>query len=402
MGKLYWCVNCEESNVHDKQRHHYEKHLEMPYNDKFFKPVCDYRNITKIRCLLCGYIVESDQYNRRMKIHANIFHPDRMRLTDVFDPASASRCVAIKCSHCKRFIERGRLKKVPKCPHGSLYDDPNDSLAKIENERTNETRKRIAENDISVRENKIFKGSVKTSATSKTVEREPSDERFTNCNICQKKLKTSVLDQHMRRKHIEEALVPNVSPAETENGRPNEIRKRDAENNTSERKIGIFKENVKTEATSTTAELEPSDEAFTNCNICQNRIKTSAMDQHMRRKHLEKAIVLDSDSDNDEKPKIKVEKDAGHSAVATLDSDSDHEDKPKIKVEKNAGHSTVTTPTPIPKEIRSNESNERSNQKPNDSETEFYPLRISKSELERFLLAKRIYPKNGNFYLKDS
>lgn len=323
MGKRYWCVNCEERNVHDKQRHHYQKHLNMPYKDNFFKPVCDYKNITKIKCLLCGYIIESDQYNKKMKIHAQIFHPEMKHLSNVFDPAKALKCIAIKCKICIRFIEEDRLIKFPKCPHGSLYEDPNDSLVKTDNEWPNETRKWDATNDITVRE------------------------------------------------------------------------------------LNFLKKSVEMEATLTTVEREPSDEGFTTCNICRNIMKTSNLEKHMRRQHLEKAIDLDSDSEQDEKPIIKVEKDAGHSTVATnqhlekaidLDQDSKHDDKPKIKIEKNI---TVATPTPIPKEIPSNELNE-TNQEPSDSETEFYPLRISKSELERFLLAKRIYPRNGNFYLKDS
>lgn len=363
MGKLYWCANCEEGNIHDKQRHHYEKHLKMPYSETFFKHVRDHRNITKIKCLLCGYIVESDVSNRRMKTHAKKFHRGTNRLKDLFDPASALKCIAHKCSTCTRFIEEGRLNKYPKCPHGSRYDDPNDSSpAKTENGWPNEIRKRNAEMDISEREFKIFKENVGTEATSTTVEREPSDVLLTKCNICYAMINKSIMEKHMNHKHPEEAIV------------------------------------LERTATSTTVERDSTDEGFTKCDICHDRIETRAMEKHMRRKHLEKAIVLDSDSEPDEKPKIKVEKDAGNSIIAIMDSNS----KPKIKVEKNAVHNTVTIPTPIPKEIPSNESNERPNQEPSDSETEFYPLQISKSELERFLLAERIYPKNGNFYLKDS
>lgn len=404
MGKLYWCINCEENNIHDRQRHHYEKHLQMPYNDNFFKPVCEYKNITKIKCLLCGYIVESDQYKKRMKIHAQIFHPQTKK-TDVFDPTKALRAMAFKCSICKRFVEKDRLTKTPTCPHGSLYDDPNESPGKTENGRPNENRKRDANNDISEREIKISKECDGTEATSTTIERESSNAQFTICKICHNNVEWRFLPRHMKRKHsarLMDTYNPMSLTAETENGGLNDTRKRDTNNKISEREFMIFKGSVGMEATSTTVEREPSDVEYTGCNVCRKRIKTNDLETHMRRKHLEKPIVLDSDSDRDEKPKIKIEKDAGHSTVTTTDSDSDEDDKPRIKVEKNAEHNTVATSKPIPKEIPSNESHERPNQEPSDSETEFYPLRISKSELERFLLAKRIYPKNGNFYLKDA
>lgn len=286
MGKFYWCINCEEQDIHDKQRHHYEKHLEMPYNDSFFKPVCEYKNITKNACLVCGYIIESDNYNKKVKKHKNLLH-HRRNVADIFDPKKALRCVAIKCSFCKRFIEKGRLNKMPTCPHGSLFEDPNDSI--------------------------------------KTPDSQPNGTRKQNDDFSERQIKI---------------------PKESE-------------------------ESVEREATSTTVERKTSDEEYTQCNICYNRIERDFLDRHMKRKHPETAIVLDSDSEQDEKPIIKVEKNAGQ-------------------------------PTSTPKKIPSTESNERSNQQPCDSETEFYPLRISKSELERFLLAKRIYPKDGNFYLKNS
>lgn len=130
-------------------------------------------------------------------------------------------------------------------------------------------------------------------------------------------------------------------------------------------------DNVATSSTSSNSSLASSDTCI-KCEICGEKIHMSTMEQHIQEEHLMDIFVVDSDDEMNRKDSLKIKSEQINDAPNQVS------------------------------EIASSKSMKQTNSNEDDDSTEFYQIRVSKSEMEKFLLANRIYPKGGDFYLKDS
>lgn len=113
---------------------------------------------------------------------------------------------------------------------------------------------------------------------------------------------------------------------------------------------------------SAVSESKPLPSTHVKCEFCSKRFRLEKIDKHVRRKHTDK-----SNTKRKEKNTKKRKRSVSTSSV-----------------EVSNGHTA------------SSNANESKN------EEEFYTIYVSKNELQNFLNQNRIYPKGGEFYLKDS
>lgn len=162
-----------------------------------------------------------------------------------------------------------------------------------------------------------------------------------------------------RREMIQESTKSTPSQSESKKRRTDSF----------ENETNISKRSNDNEVTST-ANASNENEGSIKCEFCEKRIRSDRMEKHLQRKHSVNTIVLDSDED-------------------------DKNQQTKIKIEKQS---------PAERKVASKaiESSKSAEKLENEKEIEYYPIRVSKTALEQFLKEKRIFPKNGQFYLKDN
>lgn len=401
--KLFKCNHCDVllSDLHNKRQHHYAKHMEIPFEDKY-KIVHDCIPMKKVTCKICGWRTEAIRFMAYAKKHCRQMHREAS-LLQAFDFSQAIGTIGILCKKCDSFVERKRLDLYPCCPHGFELPEPSTSL-------TTETKPADATEAISTSSVTAIKQEVKGVGDPDQVEHEIKTISKVVCFICGYSVEhekyMNRARSHWQKAHpgysfdrafdfskltkciaircgecmefIEKTRFKQFPDcrhgSRFEVVKPPEIpaMKRRAES--PDHKNKFAKLNDDNEPTSTTYALNESPQSaivHVKCEICKDKIRMDQLNEHIEKEHSDNTIVLDSDDDDDND---RMSKDEEHSFGGG-----------------NRKSSETKTQSMQPAKTQEDK-----------GDAEFYPIRISKSELEKFLLQNRIYPTDGKFYLKDS
>lgn len=212
-------------------------------------------------------------------------------------------------------------------------------------------------------------------------------DRWWNCEFCRKNIRESAYRSHLKEMHPTESKTEDV---ETNNTQPIETGPPDVEEN------------------------DLLEELFVRCEYCGGEFLPEQLDDHVQQEHV--TDIEDNDDDEDETISI-----SSHASKANQQTDGkvaakhikcEHCSK-RIRLEKMDKHIRRKHSTKKTKSDRKrkssvssvdvvNGSNDESKSVSNDGEKEFYTIYVSKNELQKFLNANRIYPKDGQFHLKDT
>lgn len=242
-------------------------------------------------------------------------------------------------------------------------------------------------------------------------------DRWINCSMCRRNLRESIFKRHLKEEHPNEAIeMSNENDQQTSDIQINEKYLQE--------KLTWYKLPVIAPAEPLTTELLPeipnspidqsSIELYVRCEYCGIELLPEQIDKHIQQEHVTD-VEDDDDDDNNVVPdttgnsvvnqtNVKIE-----NLVATH-TNCDQCSK-RVRINKMAKHirrkhsveSSKKSKRKRKLSVTSSTGTEREIDSTNGStnETEYYTIFVSKIELQKFLNHNRIYPKDGQFYLKD-
>lgn len=355
MARIMQCTICNRLVARNKTKGHFMfQHKRLPPSAmRYTQPKC-----AKffIQCLVCHKTIGGAVKHRID--HQQKYHSE-LPASKLFNNKKVLIENAVKCILCKNFIPVKLSDSHLKEEHPGEHSEQM-NVNKRPNPNTDNGTVKSDKEETSNGSNKIVEPANSRESKQDEIEVddvESEEQIFVRCDYCGKELLPSYIDDHILQEHVtgieendEDDNDDSVSLSSHKNGN-NSANEQHSETN---QKLNDSKASIV---------------SHVNCEHCSKKVRLDKIEKHIQRKH-------SNETETKKKLKRKIISETGSVDIMPANKSR-----------------TVSESVSLNGDEYNNE---------RCDEEEFYTIYVTKNELEKFLLAKRVYPKNGMFHLKNS